>query len=227
VIPNGEIRIAPSLLSADFGSLGQAVGQVSSSTNWLHIDVMDGHFVPNLTIGPPVVASLRRHTGSFFDCHLMMTNPGDHLQAFRDAGANLVSIHVEIGDTAALIAKARRLGLRVGLVANPDTPIEAVEPFLDSIDLLLLMTVFPGFGGQSFMPEVLGKVDAAYRLINDRGLPVTIEVDGGIDATTAPLCARAGARIFVAGHAIFSAERPWEAVEKIRAAIVGALDSRA
>lgn len=214
------------MLAADFGSLAQAVGQVASSTNWLHLDVMDGHFVPNLTIGPPVVASLRRHTGAFFDCHLMMTNPGDFLQAFRDAGANLVSLHVEIGDTASLVAKARRLGLRVGLVVNPDTPFSAVEPFLASADLLLLMTVFPGFGGQHFMPEVLSKIEEAYRFIQDRGLPVTIEVDGGIDATTAPLCARAGARIFVAGNAIFGAERPWEAVEEIRASVVGALDRR-
>ena len=226
MIPTGEIRIAPSLLSADFGSLAEAVGHVASSTSWLHVDVMDGHFVPNLTIGPPVVASLRRHTGSFFDCHLMMTNPADFLQAFRDAGANLVSMHVEIGDTADLIAKARRLGLRVGLALNPNTPFSAVEPFLDSIDLLLVMCVFPGFGGQSFMAEVVPKIEEAHRAITERGLSVTIEVDGGIDKVTAVPCARAGARIFVAGSAVFGAERPWEAVEEIRAAIVGALDSR-
>ena len=226
MIPTGEIRIAPSVLAADLGSLAQAVGQVASTTNWLHLDVMDGHFVPNLTIGPPVVASLRRHTGAFFDCHLMMTNPGDYLQAFRDAGANLVSLHVEIGDTEALIAKARRLGLRVGIVANPDTPFASVAPFLASVDLLLLMTVFPGFGGQHFMAEVLSKIEEAHRFIQERGLPVTIEVDGGIDATTAPLCARAGASIFVAGNAVFGAEKPWEAVEEIRASVIGALDHR-
>ena len=226
MIPTGEIRIAPSLLSADFGSLAEAVGHVASSTSWLHVDVMDGHFVPNLTIGPPVVASLRRHTGSFFDCHLMMTNPGDYLQAFRDAGANLVSMHVEIGDTAELIGKARRLGLRVGLAINPNTPFSAAEPFLSSIDLLLVMTVFPGFGGQSFMAEVVPKIEEAHRAITERGLSVTIEVDGGIDKVTAVPCARAGARIFVAGSAVFGAERPWEAVEEIRAAIVGALDAR-
>ena len=226
MIPTGEIRIAPSLLSADFGSLAEAVGHVASSTSWLHVDVMDGHFVPNLTIGPPVVASLRRHTGSFFDCHLMMTNPGDYFHAFRDAGANLVTIHVEIGDTAALIAKARRVGLRVGLALNPDTPFSAVEPFLSSIDLLLIMTVFPGFGGQKFMAEVIPKITQAHQMITKRGLSVTIEVDGGIDKVTAGLCACAGARIFVAGNAVFSAERPWEAVEEIRAAIVGALDAR-
>jgi ribulose-phosphate 3-epimerase len=225
MLPNGEIRIAPSLLSADFGSLAQAVGEVATATSWLHVDVMDGHFVPNLTIGPPVVASLRRHSGAFFDCHLMVTNPGDHLEAFRTAGANLATIHVEIGGTAELISQMRRLGLRVGLALNPDTPLEAAEPFLASIDLLLIMTVFPGFGGQSFMSEVVPKIVDAKRLIDDRGLPVSIEVDGGIDEKTAVIVAEAGARIFVSGHAIFSDQRPWEAVERIRSAVIQGFDS--
>jgi ribulose-phosphate 3-epimerase len=227
VLATGEFRIAPSVLSADFGSLAQAVGEVASATSWLHVDVMDGHFVPNLTIGPPVVASLRRHSGAFFDCHLMMTNPGDFLNAFHLAGANLATVHVEIGGTDELIAQMRRIGLRVGLALNPDTPFEAAEPYLSSIDLLLLMTVFPGFGGQEFMSEVVPKIVAARRAIDERGLPVTIEVDGGIDAETAVVTAEAGARVFVAGSAIFGVERPWEAVENIRAAIVGAFDRRA
>jgi ribulose-phosphate 3-epimerase len=227
VLATGEFRIAPSVLSADFGSLAQAVGEVASATSWLHVDVMDGHFVPNLTIGPPVIASLRRHSGAFFDCHLMMTNPGAFLEAFHLAGANLATVHVEIGGTAELIAQMRRIGLRVGLALNPDTPFEAVEPFLGAIDLLLVMTVFPGFGGQEFMSEVVPKIATARRAIDDRGLPVTIEVDGGIDAETAVVTAEAGARVFVAGSAIFGADRPWEAVENIRAAIVGAFDRRA
>lgn len=226
MLPTGEIRIAPSALAADFGSLAQSVGEVASATNWLHLDVMDGHFVPNLTIGPPVIASLRRHTGAFFDCHLMMTNPGDYLQAFRHAGVNLATVHVEIGGTDALIAQCRRLGLRVGLALNPDTPFSAAEPYLPSIDLLLLMTVFPGFGGQKFMEEVLPKIEEAHAAIERSGLPVTIEVDGGIDETTAPRCAAAGARIFVAGSAVFGHERPWEAVEAIRAAVIGSFDAR-
>jgi ribulose-phosphate 3-epimerase len=225
VLPTGEIRIAPSLLSADFGSLAQAVGEVATATTWLHVDVMDGHFVPNLTIGPPVVASLRRHSGAFFDCHLMVTNPGEHLSAFRSAGANLATVHVEIGGTLELIAEMRRLGLRVGLALNPDTPFSAAEPFLSEIDLLLIMTVFPGYGGQSFMPEVVPKIAEAKKVIDERGVPVSIEVDGGIDAETAVVVAEAGARVFVSGSAIFSAERPWEAVEKIRSAVIAGFDS--
>ncbi len=125
------LRIAPSLLSADFGNLAASVGEVASETDWLHVDIMDAHFVPNLTIGPPVVESLRKHTGVFFDCHLMMTSPGDYLPAFRQAGADGCTVHVEVGDTAELLAEAKRLGLHAGLAVNPETPYEAVDPFLD------------------------------------------------------------------------------------------------
>ena len=215
VLAPGEVRVAPSLLSADFGSLAEAIGEVATATDWMHVDVMDGHFVPNLTIGPPVVASLRRHTGTFLDCHLMMDNPGRYLEAFRDAGADSATVHVEIGGTAELLAQLRELGLGVGLALNPDTPFSAAEPFLEQLDLLLLMTVFPGFGGQHFMAEVVSKVAAARQEIDRRGLPVAIEVDGGIDERTAAVAARAGARIFVAGTAVFHAERPWEAARRI------------
>jgi len=208
--------LAPSLLSADFGNLAEAIGEVSPTADWLHVDVMDGHFVPNLTLGPPVVESLRRHSGLFFDCHLMMTDPGRYLEAFAKAGADGCTVHVEVGGTDQLILQMRSLGLRAGVAANPDTPFEALDPYLETVDLVLCMTVFPGFGGQSFMPEVLPKIRQVHDALERRRLSVDLEVDGGIDEHTAPLTAAEGANVFVAGSAVFGRERPWEAVESIR-----------
>jgi ribulose-phosphate 3-epimerase len=209
-------KIAPSILSADFAALADAIEGVRSQADLLHVDVMDAHFVPNLTIGPPVVASLRKHTDLYLDCHLMMTNPGEYLEAFKKAGANGCTVHVEVDATDVLIKQMRDLGLDVGLAVNPETPFEAAEPWLESIDLLLLMTVHPGFGGQRFIADVMPKVERAARLKDAGGLSFAIQVDGGIDEQTAPVAAAAGADVFVAGSAVFDADDPGAAARRIR-----------
>jgi ribulose-phosphate 3-epimerase len=209
-------------LAADFGALASAIQAIDAETDWVHVDVMDGHFVPNISIGPPVVHSLRPYSGRFFDCHLMISDPSRYLEAFKRAGADSCTIHVEVGNTASVIADARALGLRVGLAANPDTPFDAVDPFLGDIDLLLLMTVFPGFGGQSFMAEVMDKVSLARHEIDAAQLSLDLEVDGGIDRVTASVATRAGANVLVAGSAIFTQPSPLHAARAIReAALVG------
>ncbi|HEX5585669.1 MAG TPA: ribulose-phosphate 3-epimerase, partial [Acidimicrobiia bacterium] len=174
------MKIAPSILSADFARLGHDVDRVAAEADLLHVDVMDGHFVPNLTIGPPVVKSLRAHTDLFLDCHLMVDNPQVLLADFATAGADRCIVHVELGDPRPLFRELRDLHVGVGLVLNPGTTVDAVLPFLGEIDLLLFMTVNPGWGGQAFIPEVLDKIVAARAEINRAGHAVEIEVDGGI-----------------------------------------------
>ena len=206
--PAGMLRIAPSVLSADFGTLADAVSPVTPGSDGLHVDVMDGHFVPNISIGPPVVASLAAHTDLYLDCHLMISDPGAYLEPFARAGADGVTVHAEVGELDHVIAEARALGLRIGLAANPDTEFEAIDRYLDAVDLVLCMTVFPGFGGQAFMPEVLPKIKQVRAAIDERGLAVDLEVDGGIDLATAPVVVAAGANVLVAGSAVFGADDP-------------------
>ena len=211
-----DLKLAPSILSADFARLGEDIERVRDVASLLHVDVMDGHFVPNLTIGPPVVASLRPATDLFLDCHLMVDNPGVLLDDFAEAGANRCIVHVELGDPRPLFERLRKLNVGVGLVLNPPTAVDTVMPYLDEIDLLLVMSVNPGWGGQSFIPEVLDKVRVARAEIDARGLDVEIEIDGGINIETAPLAAAAGVDILVAGSAIFHAPDPLAAAREIR-----------
>jgi ribulose-phosphate 3-epimerase len=217
------LKIAPSILSADYGRLADEIARVRPEADWVHVDIMDNHFVPNLTIGPPVVRSLRKHTDLFLDCHLMVDNPASLLQPLAEAGADGCSVHIELGDPTALIDRMRELGLRPGLVLNPLTPVEAVLPYLERVDLLLVMSVTPGFGGQAFKPEVLPKLETARRVVDERGLPAELQIDGGIRVETAPLATRAGADILVAGSAIFEAANPLDAARSIREAGESAL----
>ena len=218
-MPASSVRICPSILSADFAALAAAIDGVTPQTDWLHVDVMDGHFVPNITIGPPVVRSIRAHTPLYLDCHLMITDPKTYLPDFAKAGASSCSVHVELGHTRDLIAQCADLGIDCGLVANPDTPFEAFAPFLAEVHVMLLMTVFPGFGGQRFIADVMPKMAATTAEIERLGAATVIQVDGGIDRTTGPIAARAGARAFVAGNAIFGQPDPLAAATALRAAI--------
>jgi ribulose-phosphate 3-epimerase len=210
------MKVAPSILAADFANLAADVARVAPESDLLHVDCMDGHYVPNLTIGPPVVKALRKHTDLFLDCHLMVDNPGVLLDAFADAGADGCTVHIELGDPRPLFDDIRRLGMRVGLVFEPSTPYDAVQPYLGEIDMLLVMSVKTGFGGQAFIPEVLDKVRAARAEIDARALPVEIEIDGGIKVDNAHLAAEAGVDIIVSGTGIFGADDPLAAARKLR-----------
>ncbi len=213
-------RLAPSILAADFARLGEEVARVEPYVDLLHIDVMDGHFVPNLSLGIPVIASLRKASSLYFDCHLMTTNPDAYLPELAAAGADLAVVHIEVlPDPTQAAERARRAGLDFGLVLSPPTPFEAVAPFVELCDLLLVMSVHPGFGGQEFMPEVLPKVHEARQWVDSHGLTVDIEIDGGITPETARPAREAGADVLVAGSAIFRAPDPVEAVHRLRAAV--------
>ncbi len=208
------------MLAADFAHLAADIARIESSVDLLHLDVMDGHFVPNLSFGMPVIESLRKVTSLYFDCHLMTTNPDVYFTELKQAGADLVTVHIEVlPDPTEAAERAAAAGLDFGLVLSPPTPFSAVEPFLDLVDMLLVMAVHPGFGGQSFMPEVLPKVEQARNLIDSQALAADIQIDGGITPKTAPAARRAGADVFVAGTAIFRDPDPVDAVARLRDAI--------
>lgn len=207
--------IAPSILSADFANLAAALKVVDQATDRIHVDVMDGHFVPNLTIGAPVVKSLRPNTESFLDCHLMCTKPEILIEDFVKAGADAITIHVEIANTREYIEQIKSLGVFVGISLNPDTPYEAIEEFFSCVDIVLFMSVFPGFGGQSFIADVLEKVEKTNRYRIENNLDLVLEIDGGINKETIGQAAKSGVDVFVAGNAVFNTPDPAQAIRDL------------
>lgn len=214
------IELAPSLLSADFSKLADEIASIEQGADVLHLDVMDGHFVPNLTIGPAIVKACRAVSKLTFDCHLMVSQPQNYIERFVDAGADMISIHYE---AEAHLQRGLQLirdgGAKAGIAINPATPAEALSTAIEFCDFVLVMTVNPGFGGQKFIEPVVPKIRHISQMVRERGLPVEIEVDGGIDEKTAPLVVAAGARILVAGSAIFGKPDRNAAMEAIRTAV--------
>ena len=218
-MPENKIKLAPSILSADFGRLGEQVAQAAEAgADYVHIDVMDGHFVPNITIGPLVVSAVRRWTKIPLDVHLMIESPDRHIKSFIDAGADIVTVHIEtcphIHRTVHMIKSS---GIKAGVSINPGTPVEMLGEILPDLDLVLVMSVNPGFGGQSFIPESLRKLAKLRAELDKRNLAAELEVDGGINVETAPQVVKAGARVLVAGAAVFNSKMTvTEAIGKLR-----------
>ncbi len=212
-----RFKLAPSILSADFARLGEEVARVEKYADLLHVDAMDGHFVPPITIGPVVVKALRAITALPLECHLMVTDPLGQTEQFAEAGASSVVVHIEAApDPTAVIERARTLGIGVGLSLNPPTTLDAVSPYLDRVDVLNVMTVNPGWAGQKFIPEMLPKIAAARAEIDRRGLDVAIAVDGGVDLDTGRDALEAGATVLGAASAIFSRPDPAEAARALK-----------
>lgn len=218
---NGSFCIAPSILSADFNRLGEEVtAVVDAGADWIHVDVMDGRFVPNITIGIPVVAALKRITTAPLDVHLMIVEPERYVEAFVDAGADIVTVHVEASNHLhRTLQQIRQAGARAGVVLNPHTPLQSIEHVLDEVDLVLLMSVNPGFGGQSFIESALPKTAALRAMAERRGLPLDIEIDGGVKVDNIRRIADAGANVFVAGSAVFGQSDYADTLAAMRAAL--------
>lgn len=212
------IKIAPSILSADFSKLGEEIKDVErGGADWIHVDVMDGHFVPNITIGPLIVEAIRPVTKLPLDVHLMIDNPEHYIGAFAKAGADYITVHVEAcTHLHRTIYQIKEAGVKAGVVLNPATPVEMIKHVMTDIDMVLLMSVNPGFGGQKFIPSVLPKIKQTKELAAEAGVDIEIEVDGGVNEETAKLCAEAGATVLVAGSAIFNESDRRTAIQKIR-----------
>jgi len=215
-----NVKIAPSLLSADFSRLADELRDIENEADLLHLDVMDGHFVPNLTIGPAIVKACRAHSRLPFDCHLMIDNPQLYIDRFLEAGADMISIHFEAEPhLQRALQLIRDGGARAGIAINPATPAESLSTAIEFCDFVLVMTVNPGFGGQKFIEPVVPKIRSIAQMVQERGVHVDIEVDGGIDRTTAPLVAHAGASMLVAGSAVFGQKDRVAAMKAIRVAV--------
>ena len=201
-----KIKLAPSILSADFGRLGeQVIEATKAGADYIHVDVMDGHFVPNITVGPLVVAAIRPHTNLPLDVHLMIESPEKYIQQFAQAGANIITVHVEVcPHLHRVVESIKELGVKAGVSLNPSTPLTTVDEVLSALDLVLLMSVNPGFGGQQFIEGTVGKIARLRNRLDELGLATELEVDGGINAEIAPRVAKAGARVLVAGAAVFN-----------------------
>ncbi|MED3552234.1 ribulose-phosphate 3-epimerase [Cytobacillus praedii] len=216
------VKVAPSILSADFSKLGEEIKDVErGGADYIHVDVMDGHFVPNITIGPLIVEAIRPVTKLPLDVHLMIENPDQYIESFADAGADYITVHVEacrhLHRTIHLI---KSLGVKAGVVLNPATPVQMIQDIIEDVDMVLLMTVNPGFGGQKFIPSVLRKIAAVKKMADDRGLNIEIEVDGGVNEETAKLCVEAGANVLVAGSAVYNQKDRAKAIAAIKGSAI-------
>jgi len=212
------VLVAPSILSADFSKLGEEIKAVEmAGADWIHIDVMDGHFVPNLTIGPVVVKSIRKTTSLPFDVHLMISNPEKYIERFVDAGADILTVHIEtVENPLEIINKIRDLGCKAGLTLNPDTPFKKISEFVSEVDLVLIMTVYPGFSGQKFKEEMIPKISEARKKIDSIRRDIYLEVDGGINDKTSILAKNAGADVLVAGNHVFKSKNYEKAISLLK-----------